>query len=353
MKAAILGTTGYTGMLLLRLLSGHPKIDTILPVSSSKPGSSLLETDPGLGKVLAKKVPGGKYISLDEAVQAGPEVVFAALPHLASAEICAPFFGKPGSEPGGKSGAVVIDLSADFRLKDPAVFEAAYGQAPPRRDLLEQAVFGLCEVYREDIKTAGLIANPGCYPTATLLPLLPVLKAFPHRGKIIVNALSGVSGAGKKADMNLIFSRRTENCNAYNPGRKHRHTLEIEQEAQKAGAGADILFTPHLVPLKRGMAVTTVVELEKEASPAQVEDCLAAAYKDEPFVVLSPGRIPETADVRGSNRCDISWHIEGKTVMLFSVIDNLVKGASGQAVQNMNIRFGFEETAGLSLAGQV
>lgn len=214
-------------------------------------------------------------------------------------------------------------------------------------------MFGLAEVYREQVKTADLIANPGCYPTATLLPLLPVVKTFGTRGKIIVNALSGISGAGRKANLNLIFTERTENCNAYNPGRLHRHTLEIEKEVKLVDADASILFTPHLVPLKRGMAVTTVVTLPKPASPADVEDCLSEAYGDESFVRLTPGRIPETADVRGSNRCDIGWHLEGESLMLFSVIDNLVKGASGQAVQNMNIRFGFAETAGLSLAGQV
>ena len=200
MKAAILGTTGYTGMLLLRLLTAHPRIDSIFPVSSSNPGQSIGDSDPGLGKSLAEKVPRGTYVSLEEAAAAKPDVVFAALPHLASADICKPFFGN----------TVVIDLSADFRIKDPGLFETAYGTPPPRPDLLEQAVFGLCEIYREEIKTADLIANPGCYPTATLLPLIPVLKNFTPEGKIIVNALSGISGAGRKAAMNLIFSGRTE-----------------------------------------------------------------------------------------------------------------------------------------------
>ncbi|MBI9102516.1 MAG: N-acetyl-gamma-glutamyl-phosphate reductase [Spirochaetales bacterium] len=343
MKAAILGTTGYTGMLLLRLLAGHPEITSILPVSSSKPGEPLVDSDPGLGKALKAKISDGKYVSLDTAVAAKPDVVFAALPHLASADICKPFFGN----------TVVIDLSADFRIKDPALFEAAYDVAPPRPDLLEQAVFGLCEVYRKEVKTADLIANPGCYPTATLLPLLPVLKEFKPEGKIVVNAMSGISGAGRKANMNLIFSQRTENCGAYNPGRIHRHTLEIEKEAKLVSPASKLLFTPHLVPLKRGMAVTTAFDTRDEVSKAHIEELLIDAYKDEPFICLNSKRLPETADVRGSNRCDIGWHTEGNTIYLFSAIDNLVKGASGQAVQNMNIRFGFDETAGLSLAGQV
>ncbi len=343
MKAAILGTTGYTGMLLLRLLANHPEVTKLLPVSSSRQGQSLTSIDSGLGSLPEGKNPGGLYLSLAEAEAEKPDVVFAALPHLTSAEICAPFFGK----------TVVIDLSADFRIKDPGMFKTAYGVAPPRPDLLKKAVFGLCEIYRNKIKNADLIANPGCYPTASLLPLLPVLRNFNHEGKIIINAMSGISGAGRKASLNTIFSQRTENCNAYNPGRLHRHTLEIEKEAKTADSGTEILFTPHLVPLKRGMAVTTVVNLKKEITDKDIESCMAEAYRNDIFINLTPGRIPESADVRGSNRCDIGWHIEGRSLLLFSVIDNLVKGASGQAVQNMNIRFGFNEGTGLSLAGQV
>ena len=313
------------------------------PVSSRRPGTPVSDFDPGLGNDPGKKNPSGQYVSLEEATAAEPEVVFAALPHLKSAEVCAPFFGR----------TVVIDLSADFRIKDPDLFQAAYGMAPPRPDLLDRAVFGLTEIYRDQVRTADLIANPGCYPTATLLPLLPVVKRFGAQGKIIVNALSGISGAGRKASLNLIFTERSENCGAYNPGRKHRHTQEIEKEVKLIDPAGEILFTPHLVPLKRGMAVTTVVTLPRQVTEAEVEECFQDAYGSSPFVQLCGGRVPETAHVRGSNRCDIGWHREGDSLMLFSAIDNLVKGASGQAVQNMNIRFGFEETAGLSLFGQV
>lgn len=343
MKAAILGATGYTGMVLMRLLMNHPDISSILPVSSSRPGTLVSDFDPGLGSNPGDKNPSGNYVSLEEAVSAKPEVVFAALPHLKSAEVCEPFFGK----------AVVIDLSADFRIKDQEIFKAAYGMIPPRPDLLDRAVFGLAELYRDHVKTADLIANPGCYPTATLLPLLPVVKRFGARGKIIVNALSGISGAGRKASLNLIFTERSENCGAYNPGRQHRHTQEIEKEVKLIDPAGEILFTPHLVPLKRGMAVTTVVTLPRKHTFAEVEECFQDAYGASPFVQLCGEQIPETAHVRGSNRCDIGWHLEGESLMLFSAIDNLVKGASGQAVQNMNIRFGFEETAGLSRFGQV
>ena len=343
MKAAILGATGYTGMILTRFLLNHPEVGTLLPVSSSRSGQPVTAVDPGLGGVLELKNPGNRYRSLEEAAAMKPEVVFAALPHLKSAEICAPFFGK----------SVVIDLSADFRIKDHSLFERAYGKSPPRPDLLDQAVLGLAEIYTDQVKTADLIANPGCYPTATLLPLLPMIKTFGFKGRIIVNALSGVSGAGRKAKLNLIFTERSENCGAYNPGRLHRHTGEIEEEVRKIDPAGSILFTPHMVPLKRGMAVTTVVDLPQKVSSAAIEACLGEAYENRPFIRLCPGRIPQSGDVRGSNRCDIGWHTEGRALMLFSVIDNLIKGASGQAVQNMNIRFGFDETAGLPLTGEV
>lgn len=348
MKAAILGTTGYTGMVLLRLLFRHPEIQTILPVSSSRAGAAVLDMDPGLHPALAEKCgpSGGSLMTLDAAAAEKPDVVFAALPHLKSAEICAPFFGS----------SVVIDLSADFRIKNGPVFERAYGQKPPRPDLLPRAVYGLCEIYRESIAAADIIANPGCYPTCTLLPLLPLIENGIVGGKIIVNALSGISGAGKKAKENLLFCERTESTNAYAPGKSHRHSMEIQQEldtAAAAGARPDLFFTPHLVPLKRGMAVTTAVELAAGKDAGDVQSALENRYAGEPFIRLTGKRIPETGDVWGSNRCDIGMHVEGNTLFLFSVIDNLVKGASGQAVQNMNIRFGCNETAGIALQGEL
>jgi len=378
MKAAILGTTGYTGMILLRLLSEHPDIDTILPVSSSRAGTPVLQIDHGLHPKVVDKCTGndGKLLSISEAVAEKPDVVFAALPHLKSAEICAPFFGN----------SVIIDLSADFRIKDRVIFEKAYGQEPPRPDLQSKAVYGLCEIYETEIKSADLIANPGCYPTCTLLPLIPLIEGDLIRGKIIANALSGISGAGRKAKENLIFCERTENTNAYAPGKCHRHSKEIQQEVESAAArfgmvkvgttekvmtdashysksastGAariqsspDVYFTPHLVPLKRGMAVTTAVSLSPGKVESDIADALIEIYGNEPFINLTENTIPESVQVWGSNRCDIGWHVEGDTLFLFSVIDNLMKGASGQAVQNMNIRFGLEETQGLPMHGEL
>ena len=280
--------------------------------------------------------------SVEDAVKAKPDVVFAALPHLASVSVCAPFFGT----------AVVIDLSADFRIKDPVLFEKAYKEKPPRPDLLEKAVYGLADWAPESVRKADLIANPGCYPTATLLPLLPLARAGLITGTVVTNALSGISGAGRSAKINNLFCERSENTNAYSPGKTHRHAAEIQQELDRVPGGLDILFTPHLVPLKQGMAVTTVVELARDAGLPEIDAVFAEAYGARPWIELRGSVIPETRDVRGSNRCDIGRHLEGRRLMLFSVIDNLVKGASGQAVQNMNIRFGLDETEGLPVHGE-
>jgi N-acetyl-gamma-glutamyl-phosphate reductase len=346
MRAAVLGVTGYTGLVLLRLLAEHPQVDDIVPVSSSQPGASADSIDPGLSPAIAAKLcsTGGKLVGVEEAVRlasrAGIDVVFSALPHVRSAEVCAPFLGK----------SVVIDLSADFRFADAGVFEAVYGHAHPRPELLKQAVYGLAEWHTERIRKADIIANPGCYPTATLLPLLPLARVGLIDGLVVVNAISGISGAGKKERVDLLYSERTENAGAYNPGRSHRHAPEIEGELKATRPSLSLLFTPHLAPLKRGMCVTTVALLAKEPpadGAGSIGNLLSEAYADRPFIRLTGPRVPQTRDVWGSNRCDIGWQREGDHLLLFSCIDNLVKGASGQAVQNMNLVLGLPETAGL------
>jgi N-acetyl-gamma-glutamyl-phosphate reductase len=349
-KAAILGVTGYTGQLLLRLLAEHPRVSEILPVSSSRAGEPLSAADPGLRGAEQKLPSDGRLLTLEQAVSGAPQVVFSALPHLESARLCAPFFGQ----------AVVIDLSADFRLRDREVFQKAYGEPPARPDLLDRAVYGLSEWHTEAIRASDLIANPGCYPTATLLPLLPLLREALIEGVFQVNAISGISGAGRKAKPEYLFVERSENAGPYNPGRSHRHVSEIQEQLQAVNPEAGVLFVPHLAPLRKGMCVTTVAALSAEARAlagpeleARVEAAFRRAYGGRPFVVLRGRELPQTAEVRGSNRCDIGWRREGEVLMLFSVIDNLVKGASGQAVQNMNLRFGFPETAGLPLACEI
>lgn len=345
MHAVILGATGYTGQILLRLLTGHTGVERVTAVSRSAAGEDILATDPGLDPRLSEKTDhtGGCFVSLEEAAGMDADVVFAALPHLASAKSCSPFFGR----------AVVIDLSADFRITDPGVFQAAYGEPLPRPDLLPRAVYGLAELNRRNIATADIIANPGCFPTCILLPLLPVLQRLKPRGSITANALTGISGAGKKAVERNLFVSRTENACAYNPGRKHRHASEIAQEVSRVSPETEVFFFPHLVPMKRGMAATIHMEVEDQLTDDIIRTALQEAYEGAPFVRLRDTGIPETVEVWGSNRCDIGFSTDGRHLMLFSVIDNLVKGASGQAVQNMNIRFGLEETAGLPVAAEL
>jgi len=345
MHAVILGATGYTGSVLLRLLGNHQAVDRITAVSGSLNGQPVLHTDPGLDPRLLKKLEHtkGMFVPVEEAAGLNSDVVFAALPHLASAKMCGPFFNS----------SVVIDLSADFRMTDPEAFLAAYGEPIPRPDLLNRAAYGLSEIYRDQIRKADIIANPGCFPTCILLPLLPILSAFPVNGTIIANALTGISGAGKKAVERNLFVSRSENACAYNPGRAHRHAAEIIQEIGKVSRKTELFFFPHLVPMKRGMAATIHLETKEACKDKEVLAVLQKAYKEAPFVRIRENSIPETVDVWGSNRCDIGFRTEGRHLMLFSVIDNLVKGASGQAVQNMNIRFGLDDTEGLSAGSEL
>jgi N-acetyl-gamma-glutamyl-phosphate reductase len=338
MKAAVLGATGYTGMLLLRILSSHKNIDTIAAVSTSAIGKEIETGDPGLfGNI------DGKYISVEELKEFKADVIFSALPHLASLPFYKDFIGE----------SVIIDLSADLRYEKQSDFEKAYGTSHAAPEFIGKSVFGLSEWYREDIKKSSLIANPGCYPTCSLLPLLPLLKEEIIGGNMTINALSGISGAGKKASINNLFVERSENCNAYAPGKKHRHRSEIQKELDYTGKKSDVLFTPHLVPMRRGMIVTTTSGLLRNTTDREIEEIYSNYYGKSPFIKINKDQIPESSYVWGSNRCDISWEICDDRIILFSAIDNLIKGASGQAVQNMNIRFGFNETEGLRTWGDL
>ena len=345
MKAAILGVTGYTGMVLARILARHPMVSDIVPVSSSSAGKRLLETDPGLDPSLEAKLESteGRLVSVEDAARLAPEVVFSALPHMESSRMCASFLPR----------SVVIDLSADLRLRDRALHRAAYGEEIACPELLQNAVYGLVEWYRDAIRATQLVANPGCYPTASLLPLLPLAREGLVSGTAIINAGSGISGAGRRAATNNLFCERAESFTAYAPGTSHRHWPEIAEQIRGAQSGMDVLFTPHLVPMRRGIAATTVVGLRDGVSSKEVDGVLAAAYGSSVFVRLTGDRIPQTGDVWGSNRCDIGWQREGDHLLVFSAIDNLVKGASGQAVQNMNLRFGLDEAAGLPRHGEL
>ena len=341
MKAAVLGATGYAGATLARLLAEHPDVETLLLASSSRPGAPVAEAVPELSPRGLAAVAGGVLISVQEAAASANDVVFSALPHLSSAATLEPFLGR----------TVVVDLSADFRIADPERFAAAYGQPPARPDLLAEAVYGLPERYRERLRSADLIASPGCFPTTVLLPLLPVLEAGLIGAPIVACAVTGLSGAGRKADAAWTFCDRSETAAAYNPGTSHRHVPEMVQEMEAVSPGASLWFTPHTVPMKRGIAATITAPAVAGASAQAVQAALQEAYDDAPFVRLEADRLPATGAVWGSNRCDIGWRVDGGAVMLFAAIDNLVKGAAGQAVQAMNIRMGLPETRGLPLHG--
>ena len=341
MKAAVLGATGYAGATLARLLAEHPEVHTLILASGSRAGAPAADAVPELSPRGLDAVAGGTLASVDEAAAAGVDVVFAALPHLSSAQALEPFLGR----------SVVVDLSADFRIGDPARFAAAYGQPPARPDLLRDAVYGLPERYRERLRSADLIASPGCFPTAVLLPLLPVLGAGLVSDPIVVCAVTGLSGAGRKADAEWTFCDRSETAAAYNPGTSHRHVPEMVQEMEKVRPGAALWFTPHTAPMKRGIIATITAPAAPGADTETLGAALRAAYDDAPFVRLLEDRLPTTGAVWGSNRCDIAWRVDGGAALLFAAIDNLVKGAAGQAVQAMNLRMGLPEECGLPLHG--
>jgi len=333
-KVGIVGGTGYTGVELLRLLAGHPQADLQVITSRSEAGNAVNAMFPNLrGFVnLAFSEP-------DTASLSRCDVVFFATPNGTAMTRVRELLD---------AGVRVIDLAADFRLKDAALWEQWYGMPHACPDLLAEAVYGLPEMYREQLRVARLVANPGCYPTAVTLGLLPLVEAvLVDAGHLIADAKSGVSGAGRKAELGLLLGEAGENFKAYGVA-GHRHLPEICQNlAPAAGKGLGLTFIPHLVPMIRGIHATLYATLQKEAD---LQELFVKRYEGEPFVdVLPAGSQPETRSVRGGNTCRIAVHRpgQGDTVVVLSIIDNLVKGAAGQAVQNMNILFGLEETMGL------
>lgn len=336
-KVGIVGGTGYTGVELLRLLAAHPEVQLTAITSRKEDGLPVADMFPSLrGRVdIAFSAP-------DKADLSQCDVVFFATPHgVAMAQ--APELLKAGVK--------VIDLAADFRIKDQATFEKWYKIPHTAPELLEEAVYGLPELNREDIKKARLIANPGCYPTTMQLGLYPLLKAgVIDAGNLIVDAKSGVSGAGRKAEIGTLFSEASDNFKAYGVA-GHRHTPETSAQLQRyTGQKVGLIFTPHLVPMIRGMLSTMYAKLTKDIDNAALQALFEAEYKDSQFVDVMPfGSLPETRSTRGSNMLRIALHRPepGDTVIVLAVQDNLVKGASGQAVQCMNLMFGFPEGMGL------
>lgn len=335
LKTGILGASGYTGAELCRFLVNHPRIDLTVLTADRKAGMAVGDVFPHL-----------RYLNLPDLVAVGDvdwlalDVVFCALPHATTQEIVKTL----------PDDLLVIDLSADFRLSDVATYEAWYGthHAP---ELQPSAVYGLAEINHDVIKDARLIAVPGCYPTSAQLPLIPLLKdGLVNSDDIIIDAKSGVSGAGRGAKEAFLFSEVAEGFKAYGVG-AHRHRPEIEQGLSlAAGKKVEIAFTPHLVPMIRGILSTIYVKLESGKTVADLRDSLKAAYQGRYFVeVLEEGVFPDTAQVRGSNRIQIAVAEEGRSgrAILLAAEDNLVKGASGQAIQCLNIRMGWPEETGL------
>jgi len=335
-NVAILGATGYTGAELIRLVSRHPNLSIRHLGAHSQAGKAAGEVLPNLSDDLATM----PLLPANEPLSADIDLVFTALPHGAAAASV-----KAALDAGKK----VVDLSADFRHQDKDVYAEAYGQGHPHPELLSQAIFGLTEYARDKLKGASLVANPGCYPTATLLPLLPLLKTgVVDTDNIIVDAKSGTSGAGRSAKTDLLYCEVNENVRAYGLPR-HRHTWEMEEWACAfSGQKAKIRFVPHILPMTRGMLATLHL---KGSNVAAWHDILSDQYAKESFVhVLPQGKLPQTSGVSGSNCCHIGVSVTGADeAVVVSCLDNLLKGAAGQAVQNANVMYDWEETLGLDV----
>lgn len=338
-KVGIVGATGYTGAELLRLLVNHPKVEVSMITSRAEKGVAVSSMYPSLrGRCDIA------FCEPDVELLAQCDVVFFATPHGVAQSMMVPLIA---------TGTRVIDLSADFRIKDIACWEQWYQQAHACPELVEQAVYGLPEVNREQIKSAQLVACPGCYPTATQLALIPLLEnGLVDPARLIANAASGVSGAGRQAKVDNLMAEVTDSYKAYAVA-GHRHLPEIEQGLRTVQAAdqvpAEVTFVPHLLPMIRGIQVTAYAEL-KTPGAVDLQSLFAERYANESFVDVMPeGSCPQTRWVKGSNQCKIAvYQPQGRnTVVVLSVIDNLCKGASGQAVQNMNLMLGFEETLGL------
>lgn len=337
LKVGVVGGTGYTGAELLRLLVMHPQVSLAYVTSRSEAGTKIADLFPNLRGFTALLFTEPSVTTLAEC-----EIVFFATPNGTAMQMVPQLIEK---------GVRVIDLAADFRLKDVAVWKQWYGIDHACVDVLKEAVYGLPEINREAIKAARVVANPGCYPTATTLGFLPLIEnALIDDQRLIADAKSGVSGAGRGASVATLQAESSENFKAYAVD-GHRHLPEIKQTlATVASHAVGLTFVPHLVPMIRGIEATLYATLKKSVSIDELSQLYQSRYADEPFVdVLSEGMVPETRSVKGANFCRISVFRpqNDDTVVVTSVIDNLMKGAAGQAIQNMNIMFELEETLGL------
>ena len=336
-RVAIVGATGYAGAELVRILSGHPGTELTMLTSRQYAGVRFDRVYPamvGLVDLVCQKYSTDRICN-------DADIVFMALPHQLPMTFVPDII---------KQGLKVIDLSADFRFNDAAIYESAY-QPHAAKELLKSTVYGLSEIYSDQIKTAMLIGNPGCYPTSVLLPLIPLIKQdLLDPGTLVADSKSGVSGAGRSLSQASHFCEVNESFKAYKVA-VHRHNPEMDsvlsREAQKP---VSITFVPHLVPMTRGMLTTIYATPAAALKVQDIIDCYMSAYSSRPFIRLSPmDRQPDTLHVRGTNYCDIGFTLDDRNnrLIIISAIDNLVKGAAGQAIQNMNIMMGFDETDGL------
>ena len=340
-KIGILGASGYTGAELVRLLLRHPRVEIAVLTADRRAGQMMGDVFPQFAPYDLPRL-----VTIDEVdwVNAGLDLVFCALPHATTQKVLKDVFAKAPD-------IKIVDLSADFRLEDPAAYAKWYGHDHHALELQKEAVYGLVEIYRRDIKKARLVANPGCYTTCAQLPLIPLLKAKAiEPDEIVIDAKSGMTGAGRSAKEEMLFSEVSEGFNAYGVG-QHRHMAELDQEFSKA-AGKEVVvsFTPHLLPMNRGIFSTIYVRGRRGKIAQDLHEILVNQFEKEPFVHVLPfGKTPHSRHVRGSNMTFIGVaadRIAGRAIII-STLDNLTKGASGQAVQNMNLVLGLPETMGI------
>ncbi len=332
LQVGVYGATGYTGHELVRLLARHPAVHLRFATSESHASQNLAQVHP--------QAPAVDLLPAEAAPLSEVDLVFLCLPHGTSAPVALRAL---------EAGARVVDLSADFRLRDPATYAAWYRLEHPAPDLLAEAVYGLTEFARDRLPGARLVANPGCYPTAALLALAPAVAAGAVAGTVIVDAKSGVSGAGRKPSLTTHFVEVADNLKPYKVGRTHRHLPEMEQAlAGWAESPPGLVFTPHLLPVPRGILATVYFPLADGWDETRLRARYAETYAGEPFIhLLPPGEHATLAHANHCNRCALGLSVADGTVVLTAAIDNLVKGAAGQAVQNMNVMYGLDETAGL------
>jgi len=337
-RVAVIGASGYTGVELMRILAGHPQVELTAVTSRQHIGVQVAELFPSLREIVNLEFIDNQI----EKIAGSADLVFTALPHKTAIEVVAELY---------QAGKKVVDLSADYRFSNQALYESWY-QHHTQPELLKKAVYGLPELFRSEIPKARIVGNPGCYPTSVILPLAPILplNLIECQATIVIDAKSGTSGAGRGLNLGSLYCEVNENFKPYKVA-NHRHQPEMMEQLERiSGTPPQLLFVPHLLPVNRGILSSIYLPLSRDVVASEIEDALTQAYGDETFVrVLPAGELPTLNAVRGSNYCDIGYVLatDKRSLILFSAIDNLVKGAAGQAVQNMNLMLGFPESTGL------